>query len=63
MVVIKKEKKVYTVEFTTFVVRAYSKKEALEAIQKYVEKQSKDLANFFSMRAKITEKEIFASLK
>lgn len=63
MTVTRKHKRVFTVEFTTFVVYADSKQEAWDIIRKYITKQSADLDNFFSQRAKITEKEIFASLK
>lgn len=54
--------KVYTIEFTTFVVYANSKKEAGDIIKKYILKQSKNFDKFFDQRAIITEKEIFASI-
>ena len=54
--------KVFTVEFTTFVVYANSKKEADDKIKQYILKQSKDFDGFFNQRAIITEKEIFADL-
>ena len=60
MSVIRRTKKVFTVEFTTFVVYANSKREAGDIIRKYITKQSDDLNDFFIQRAKITEKEIFA---
>jgi hypothetical protein len=59
--IFRKNKRVYTVEFTTFAVYADTKQEALTAIKKYVKKQSGNLDNFFDMRAKATEKEIFAN--
>lgn len=57
---VKRIKKIYTVEFTTFVIKAYSKEEAGEIILKYIKKQSVDLKGFFNQRAKVIEKETFA---
>lgn len=61
--VVRRHKKVFTVEFTTFVVYADSKQEARDIIRNYITKQSKDLDGFFHQRAKITEKETFAGVE
>ena len=60
--VIRKNKKVFTVEFTTFVVQADSKDDAFKTIKKYINKKcNNNLSTFLNMRAKVTEKEIFAN--
>jgi len=51
----------YTIEFTTFVIRANSKEEAVKMIKQYITKQSKDLDGFLKQKAIVTEKDVLTS--